>query len=79
MIYCTRFCICTKLARFVELANDQLQEDEFEKNHHINSLNNFEKVIKENYKNMLKQNVLDAEQMIDDDLKLLTIAHVESF
>ncbi len=28
---------------------------------------------------MLEQNVLDAEQMIDDDLRLFTIAPIESF
>lgn len=49
------------------------------KNHHIDSLNNFEKVIKENCINMLVQNVLDVEEMIDDDLRLLIIAPIESF
>jgi hypothetical protein len=32
------------------LQNDQLQKDEFEKNHHIDGLNNFEKIIKKNCK-----------------------------
>ncbi len=48
------------------------------KNHHINSLNNFEKIIKEDCINTLVQSVLDVEQMIDDDLRLLTIAHIKS-
>lgn len=56
-----------------------MQKDDFEKNHHIDSLNNFEKNIKENCKNMLEENVLDVEQMIDDDLRLLVIAPIESF
>jgi hypothetical protein len=56
-----------------------LQKDDFEKNHHIDSLNNFEKIIKENCKNMLEENVLDVEQMIDDDLRLLIIAPIEIF
>jgi hypothetical protein len=49
------------------------------KNLHIDSLNNFEKVIKENCINMIVQNVLDVEQMIDDDLRLLTITPIEIF
>ncbi len=56
-----------------------MQKDDFEKNHRIDSLNNFEKIIKEICKNMLEQNVLDAKQMIEDDLRLFSIAPIESF
>ncbi len=49
------------------------------KNQHIESLNNFEKIIKEDCINMLVQNVLDVEQMIDDYLRSFTIAPIDSF
>ncbi len=67
----------TKLAN--ASGNNDLGNDNFEQTSHLHNSNKFEKIIEENCGKTLVQNILNPKQIIDDDLRILTVASREGF
>jgi hypothetical protein len=53
--------------------NNDLENDNFEQTSHFHNSKKFEEIIEENCGKTLVQNILNPKQIIDDDLKKLTI------
>jgi hypothetical protein len=79
----TNIAIKPNLQSLTKLANangnNDLENDNFEQNFHLHNSNKFEEIIEESCGKTLVQNILNPKQIIDDDLRILTVASREGF